>query len=102
MSDESYAHGEIEPKWREYWISNRLHEARDDDLAVPALHRHGVCDRRLDHRGSIRSRLARGRRLTEELGGLLALVRPPNFSSGNNNFFAASSNPHNSKMAVLT
>src|SRR5438128_2410481 len=31
MSDESYKHGEIEPKWREYWISNRLHEARDED-----------------------------------------------------------------------
>src|SRR5437870_9944678 len=31
MSDESYKHREIEPKWREYWISNGLHEARDDD-----------------------------------------------------------------------
>src|SRR5437667_253546 len=31
MSDESYKHREIEPKWREYWISNRLHEARDED-----------------------------------------------------------------------
>ena len=31
MSDESYNHREIEPKWREYWISNHLHEARDDD-----------------------------------------------------------------------
>src|SRR6266436_2329770 len=31
MSGESYNPGEIEPKWREYWISNRLHEAKDDD-----------------------------------------------------------------------
>src|SRR5881397_821295 len=31
MSDESYKYREIEPKWREYWISNRLHEARDED-----------------------------------------------------------------------
>ncbi|HYR88710.1 MAG TPA: leucine--tRNA ligase [Terriglobia bacterium] len=31
MSEESYNHREIEPKWREYWISNHLHEARDDD-----------------------------------------------------------------------
>src|SRR5436309_13526861 len=31
MSEESYKYREIEPKWREYWISNRLHEARDDD-----------------------------------------------------------------------
>jgi len=31
MSDESYNPREIESKWREYWISNGLHEARDDD-----------------------------------------------------------------------
>jgi leucyl-tRNA synthetase len=31
MPDESYNYTEIESKWREYWISNRLHEARDDD-----------------------------------------------------------------------
>jgi leucyl-tRNA synthetase len=31
MADESYNHREIEPKWRQYWISNRLHEARDED-----------------------------------------------------------------------
>jgi leucyl-tRNA synthetase len=31
MFEESYNHGEIEPKWREYWISNHLHEALDDD-----------------------------------------------------------------------
>ena len=31
MSDESYNAAEIEPKWRDYWISNRLHEAHDDD-----------------------------------------------------------------------
>src|SRR3989442_1490547 len=31
MSDESYNPAETEPKWREYWISNHLHEARDDD-----------------------------------------------------------------------
>ncbi len=31
MADESYNPGEIEPKWREYWISKRLHEAKDDD-----------------------------------------------------------------------
>jgi leucyl-tRNA synthetase len=31
MSVENYIPGDIEPKWRDYWISNRLHEARDDD-----------------------------------------------------------------------
>jgi leucyl-tRNA synthetase len=31
MSVESYNPVEIESKWREYWISNRLHEAKDDD-----------------------------------------------------------------------
>src|SRR6266568_4617673 len=31
MSDDSYNPGQIEPKWREYWISNHLHEARNDD-----------------------------------------------------------------------
>ena len=31
MSVENYSPGEIEPKWREYWISNSLHEATDDD-----------------------------------------------------------------------
>ena len=31
MSDESYNPAEIEPKWRQYWISNKLHEARDED-----------------------------------------------------------------------
>ena len=31
MSVENYSPGEIEPKWREYWISNSLHEAKDDD-----------------------------------------------------------------------
>ena len=31
MSLESYNPVEIEPKWREYWISNRLHQAKDDD-----------------------------------------------------------------------
>src|SRR2546422_6999392 len=31
MSDESYNPAETEPKWREYWTSNHLHEARDDD-----------------------------------------------------------------------
>jgi leucyl-tRNA synthetase len=31
MSGESYDPGQIEPKWREYWISNGLHEAKDDD-----------------------------------------------------------------------
>ena len=31
MSDQSYNPTEIEPKWREYWKANRLHEARDDD-----------------------------------------------------------------------
>jgi leucyl-tRNA synthetase len=31
MSGESYNPGQIEPKWREYWISNGLHEAKDDD-----------------------------------------------------------------------
>src|SRR5215510_14535804 len=30
MSAENYRPGEIEPKWREYWASNRLHEARDN------------------------------------------------------------------------
>ncbi len=31
MADETYNHQEIEPKWRDYWRDNRLHEARDDD-----------------------------------------------------------------------
>src|SRR5678815_776402 len=31
MSAEHYNPSEIEPKWRQYWISNRLHEAKDDD-----------------------------------------------------------------------
>ena len=31
MSEESYNPSEIEPKWRDYWTSNRLHEAKDDD-----------------------------------------------------------------------
>ena len=31
MSEETYRPTEIEPKWRDYWISNRLHEAKDDD-----------------------------------------------------------------------
>ena len=31
MSEERYDPNEIEPKWREYWTSNRLHEAKDDD-----------------------------------------------------------------------
>ena len=31
MSGESYNPGQIEPKWREYWISNGLHEAKDDN-----------------------------------------------------------------------
>jgi leucyl-tRNA synthetase len=31
MSEERYDPTEIEPKWREYWTSNRLHEAKDDD-----------------------------------------------------------------------
>jgi leucyl-tRNA synthetase len=31
MADEGYQYSEIEPKWREYWRINRLHEARDDD-----------------------------------------------------------------------
>src|SRR6516162_373187 len=31
MSGESYNPVEIEPKWREYWISHHLHEAKDDD-----------------------------------------------------------------------
>jgi leucyl-tRNA synthetase len=31
MSEESYRPSEIEPKWRDYWTSNRLHEAKDDD-----------------------------------------------------------------------
>jgi leucyl-tRNA synthetase len=31
MSEESYRPSEIEPKWRDYWTSNRLHEAKDND-----------------------------------------------------------------------
>jgi leucyl-tRNA synthetase len=31
MSEDGYNHTQIEPKWREYWISHHLHEARDDD-----------------------------------------------------------------------
>jgi leucyl-tRNA synthetase len=31
MSDETYNHLEIEPKWREYWAAHRLHEAHDAD-----------------------------------------------------------------------
>src|SRR5262245_471069 len=31
MPEDSYNHRDIEPKWRQYWRSNRLHEARDDD-----------------------------------------------------------------------
>jgi leucyl-tRNA synthetase len=31
MSADGYNPVEIEPKWRSYWISNRLHEAKDDD-----------------------------------------------------------------------
>ncbi len=31
MSAENYNPREIEPKWREYWMSQRLHEARDGD-----------------------------------------------------------------------
>jgi leucyl-tRNA synthetase len=31
MSEESYRPTEIESKWRDYWITNRLHEAKDDD-----------------------------------------------------------------------
>jgi len=31
MADDNYNYAEIEPKWREYWRVNRLHEARDDD-----------------------------------------------------------------------
>jgi len=31
MPDDSYNYRDIEPKWRQYWGSNRLHEARDDD-----------------------------------------------------------------------
>jgi leucyl-tRNA synthetase len=31
MSEERYDPTEIEPKWREYWTSNRQHEAKDDD-----------------------------------------------------------------------
>src|SRR5438105_15129272 len=31
MSVDGYNPEEIEPKWRDYWISNHLHEARDDD-----------------------------------------------------------------------
>jgi leucyl-tRNA synthetase len=30
-SDEMYNPAEIEPKWRNYWTAERLHEARDDD-----------------------------------------------------------------------
>ncbi len=30
-SDITYSHTDIEPKWREYWASRRLHEAHDDD-----------------------------------------------------------------------
>src|SRR3972149_3415945 len=32
MADESYNPGEIEPKMRDYWAADRLHEAKDDDL----------------------------------------------------------------------
>ena len=31
MADDFYNHQEIEPKWREYWRDQKLHEARDDD-----------------------------------------------------------------------
>jgi leucyl-tRNA synthetase len=31
MSDANYSPAEIEPKWREYWVSSGLHEARDED-----------------------------------------------------------------------
>jgi leucyl-tRNA synthetase len=31
MSEENYVPGHIEPKWRQYWIANHLHEAKDDD-----------------------------------------------------------------------
>ena len=31
MSSENYVPGEVEPKWREFWISNGLHAAQDDD-----------------------------------------------------------------------
>jgi leucyl-tRNA synthetase len=31
MSDATYNPVEIEPKWREYWASSKLHETRDDD-----------------------------------------------------------------------
>ncbi len=31
MSDQGYNPADIEPKWREYWKANSLHEARDDD-----------------------------------------------------------------------
>jgi len=31
MSDQHYNPAEIEPKWRQYWADNRLHEAPDDD-----------------------------------------------------------------------
>ncbi len=31
MADDNYNYAEIEPKWREYWNANRLHEARDND-----------------------------------------------------------------------
>src|SRR5437868_12204704 len=31
MSVDGYNPVEIEPKWREYWISNHLHQAKDDD-----------------------------------------------------------------------
>jgi leucyl-tRNA synthetase len=32
MPVETYKPSEIEPKWRQYWDSHRLHEARDEDL----------------------------------------------------------------------
>jgi len=31
MSEQNYNPSEIEPKWRQYWTSNKLHEVRDDD-----------------------------------------------------------------------
>jgi leucyl-tRNA synthetase len=31
MSDSNYSPAETEPKWRQYWISSGLHEARDHD-----------------------------------------------------------------------
>jgi leucyl-tRNA synthetase len=31
MSDDTYNPQELEPKWRAYWTSQRLHEARDED-----------------------------------------------------------------------